>query len=276
MRTPLLISLAVLFLLLVAVPAHATIVIRAGVEDLTDKATVVVRGEVTHVESLWNEAHTTIQTKARIRVAAVLKGEAGAEIVATFPGGQVGEDRMKVSGVPAFEKGEEVVIFLWKNRDGDYLPLGLNQGKFRIETDPRTGERTAKNSLKGLSFVVARDRKPSTVPATEAAEPRPDAMPVATLERRIRDRLEAIRRGEVDPDAPVTGAPKAEDHPAEEAPKPDAGPDGKAEPAPAPVAEPGKRPVEETREENAEGEKKAEPTPAEQPTGQGGKGRGGK
>jgi hypothetical protein len=189
MRTILTLTVLLVFF---ASAAHATTVLRVDVDDLTDQATVVVRGEVESVVSKWVETESakSICTLVTLKVTRVLKGKAEARIVVTCPGGKVGDSQLKVSGVPEFVKGEKAVVFLWKNRFGDYLPLGMNQGRFRIRKDPKTGEETAENSLKGLAFMAPPDGKGGRRKVKLA----PDSFRAADLEKKITDRVEVLRK----------------------------------------------------------------------------------
>ena len=54
-------------------------------------------------------------------------------------GGRVGHMDSHVDGVPRFRPGEEVYLFLWREREGPYGVLGWAQGTFRIEHNPHTG-----------------------------------------------------------------------------------------------------------------------------------------
>lgn len=173
---------ALLAVLLAVAPAAAAVVLRVGVDDLTDKATAIVVGKVTSVEARWTTDHRTINTYVTIRVRKALKGAVDREVVVTCPGGRVGDDLLHVSGVPTFEKKERVLVFLWKNKNGDLLPLGLNQGKFHIHLDAKSGKVMASNSLEGLTFALRPGQS-----ASSAATP--DSMPLSDLEQKIEDRI---------------------------------------------------------------------------------------
>ncbi len=243
-------------LLLACLPASAAIVVRVGVEELTDTATLVIRGRVLESKARWTPDHATINTYVRVAVDEVLKGSAGAEVVVTCFGGTVGEHRIPVRGVPEFRKGETVVLFLWRNRRGELLPLGLNQGKFLVEKDPATGRLIARNSLKGLALVPLR-------PGAKLRK-RPDVLPLDTLRDRVRERLRLrnSKAGGKRPGAPEktpageAGAGKRE----EGAPgKKDAAKPGKTESA-APGGDPAPEGTETPK--GAPGGKKKDPEPA--------------
>ncbi|MHC4470282.1 MAG: hypothetical protein ACYS99_04895 [Planctomycetota bacterium] len=214
MRISTLVPVCLLALALFAGTATSAIVLRVTVEDLADKATVIVSGEVIESKARWTDDHSTINTYVRIAVSNVHKGEAGAEVVVTCQGGAVGDEKVPVEGVPEFTAGEQVLVFLWKNSRGDLLPLGMNQGKFLIEKDPETGEVMARNSLKGLCFARIGSSK-SSGPSLKKA----DVLALADLERRVRDRL--AKREEAKPAEESGEAPKPEEgKPAEDTASP--------------------------------------------------------
>ena len=74
MRSLLLIPLCVVLL---ASSASATIALRVDVNDLTDGATVIVRGEVTKIVSKWTDDESSIHTLVTLKVLKTLKGTAG-------------------------------------------------------------------------------------------------------------------------------------------------------------------------------------------------------
>jgi hypothetical protein len=211
MRIPRLFPICLLALALLAQSAAATIVLRVTVEDLAEKATLIVSGEVTEASARWTDDRATINTYVQIRVDKVVKGQADGTVEVTCPGGAVGDKRVAVEGVPKFTVGEQVFVFLWKNKRGEMLPLGLNQGKFLIEKDPDSGELMAKNSLEGLCFA-----RRGTI--GKAASSKPDRLELADLERRVRERLERLSKAD-DEDKPKEA--EGETKPADEPAKPE-------------------------------------------------------
>jgi len=156
--------------LLAAAPAAASTVLAATVEELTRTADLVVRGTVEGRESRFAPGGRRIFTTLRVRPAAVWKGSAGGVVEVTIPGGVVGDIGQRVSGVAAFDDGEEVVLFL-RRAGPAFGVMGLSQGKFRVEGD------TARNRVGGL-YRVER--------AIPAGERLAEEMPLAELERRVR------------------------------------------------------------------------------------------
>ena len=103
----------------------------------------------------------------------------------------------------SFAVDEQVMVFLWKDREGEWLVLGEAQGKFLLSTDAKTGVRMAENTLKGLCLVVRRDPKDPGGAAAKRAD------------RLSYDGLAAVVRDSVAEAAAATGttgtAPPAKD-----------------------------------------------------------------
>ncbi len=157
--------------LLLAGAAAATVARPATVEQLAREADAVVQGRVTRMESRWAADGRHIVTRVTVRVARVLRGVAGVEVVLEVPGGAVGGFGQRVDAAPSFEPGEEAVVFLRRIAGGRSLVHGLSQGKFRVEG----GE--ASPDLEGWAFVQE---------APPAGERRAERMPLDELERRVR------------------------------------------------------------------------------------------
>ena len=112
------------------------IVEELSVEDLTLRAGWILVGTVVDLKSEWNNERTLIHTYVTVAVEDHIKGASEQmEVTVTVPGGQVGDVGVSVSGVPAFSKGEEVLLFLEGNEAGVFHVLGGFQGKFVIYGD---------------------------------------------------------------------------------------------------------------------------------------------
>jgi hypothetical protein len=109
--------------------ANATMVQKLSEEDLVDQAQAIFLGRC-------------IYTYITISPQTTLKGDiAPQEITIRQLGGEVGGIGMHVEGASIFEEGEEALLFLKTGRKGFHRVLGLNQGKFSIETDEASGRR---------------------------------------------------------------------------------------------------------------------------------------
>lgn len=132
-------SLLALATVVPAVPARASLVTRMDPETLTRSSAVVVRGEVESVAVAPDE-RGTIHTWVTLHVEESLKGADGlSRVTLRLPGGAWRDRVSRVFGVPAFERGERVVVFAEPTRRGPLTVTGLFQGKYRVESG-ETGE----------------------------------------------------------------------------------------------------------------------------------------
>ncbi len=120
--------------LLVPAVVGATVLIPIEFRELVSIATVIVHGRVTGIQTQWTEGRRSVETVVTIDAGEYLKGNLGGTIAIHVPGGQIGRYRTVFVGAPEFRANDEVVLFLANNRI-----VGLNQGAFRIVTDPATG-----------------------------------------------------------------------------------------------------------------------------------------
>ena len=123
--------------------ARATSLELEGTADLLEKSDSVVIGRVVSTEARMREEHQFIYTYVTLEVDEVLKGhtaQSGRTIVLEELGGQVGPWLHYVEAVPHYHAGERVLAFLEDRDEGLFRTYGMIQGKFRFETDLRTGE----------------------------------------------------------------------------------------------------------------------------------------
>ena len=96
-----------------AAPAHATTLVRMGLEDLTATNEMVVVGRVVDVHSHWNGDGTFILTDVRIAVDDVLKGRRpSSDVTFTVMGGTVGDKTVMIVGGAELEWGASYALFL--------------------------------------------------------------------------------------------------------------------------------------------------------------------
>ena len=111
-------------------------------EELSKKSELIVTGKVVDQRSEWNEEKTRIYTRVTVSVDEYHKGErAERTLTVTHLGGEVGEVGELYTGTARFEKDEEVFLFLKKDQKGNYRVTGSNLGKYKIQHDPRTGQK---------------------------------------------------------------------------------------------------------------------------------------
>ena len=108
-------------------------VIEMSLEQLTLTASIIVVGKVRTVERTAGG----IKTRVTLAVEDSLKGEVGQTVIITQPGGTGGKVEMAVPEAATFERGEEVVVFLWTRSNGEHTVLGLFQGKLPVASDAK-------------------------------------------------------------------------------------------------------------------------------------------
>ena len=137
--------LAVVAVLAVAGPAAATVVPRLTLEEIVARSEVVVHGRCVRTWAAWDSERRFIWTHSEIQVLDRWKGAAGATVVVSELGGVVGEMGLAVDGMPRYEPGEEVVLFLYRVPNGYWRTRGLGQGKYEVEVSAR-GESRARDA----------------------------------------------------------------------------------------------------------------------------------
>jgi hypothetical protein len=166
-----------------AVAASATITEVRDVETLTQGSDAVIRGTVQSVESSWvgEGPQKSIVTRIKIQVSEKLKGDPGSVAEVVQPGGVIPESDIGqiVHGMPEFQRGEEVVVFLKRQAPSvtTYRVSGMAQGKYTVE---RTSD--GKNAFAVPSVVDAALVGPDGLPATSSAKP----LELTELRNRIR------------------------------------------------------------------------------------------
>ena len=113
----------------------ATTVVRFEFDSLCSQAETIVLARCVDKSSLLDGDR--IVTRTRFEVLELVKGTAEPQLVLTLPGGKVEGDRLHIPGIPQFEPGDQLVLFLSKpDARGSPWPMGLGQGCYRaIEED---------------------------------------------------------------------------------------------------------------------------------------------
>ena len=177
-------------LLIAAAAAPASVVLRATVEDLALAADTVVEGVVADHGVSMDAAAGAIWTTWRVSVSSTIAGPAVSEVRVRVRGGTIGRTVQETIGAPQFADGERVIVFLGDETAGGREVVGMAQGAFHAERDPRTGAISWRNSVEGLSLVDAEGREAAAGPL---------ALTRADLAARVvaaRDARDAQRRAE--------------------------------------------------------------------------------
>jgi len=108
-------------------------------EELVRQSSSVIYARVADVRSQWTDDRRSIDSLVTVEVIKGLKGEPGAALTLTVPGGQVGKYLNLMPGAPSFARGDLVVLFLTGR--GPRLPIttGFTQGIYRVVQDAASG-----------------------------------------------------------------------------------------------------------------------------------------
>ena len=167
-------------LLLICFTAQATTVPSVGLEELVDQSEIIVHGRVVQSWATWDGAHKYIWTHHLIAVIDGVRGSGAGYVVASEPGGQLGNVGMRFSGALDYGVGEETVVFLYRTPIGFLRATGYGQGKYTVTQEARV--RANSNGLDLLPRKGLRGAELSTL----------NGLTVDDFKARVRD---AIRRG---------------------------------------------------------------------------------
>jgi hypothetical protein len=119
------------------------------VESMSKSADLIITGKVTQQNSNWNETRTRIYTTATIQVEESIKGNSQSLVEVRYPGGEVGDVGELYTHMPKFEKNEEVLVFLTKDKtESSYKVFNGEDGKINIISNPQTGEKVTTSNVK--------------------------------------------------------------------------------------------------------------------------------
>jgi len=143
--------LAVVFL---SVTAFATTVVPASVERLTAQSTHVTLARAIDNRSLWDASHGRIYTLTRFQAVRMMKGSLPTIFTVKRLGGHLDGYNMKVAGVREWQPGDNTVLFLQPDVDGNFIVTGLMQGDFRVVRSS-AGVLTVNNGVRGARQLDA-------------------------------------------------------------------------------------------------------------------------
>jgi len=151
--------------------ATSTSVVAPTFDELVARAESVFVGRVVAERSLWvdSRAGRAIVTDVTFAIERTIKGPLYAERSLEFLGGTVGDDTLRVSGMPEFHVGDRDVLFV--NDSGRPVsPLvGFMYGRFRILRDARSGREVVRTHdgrpLASVDEVGNRNAPAASAPA---------------------------------------------------------------------------------------------------------------
>jgi len=167
--------------LLAVAPMSASLVVSAEFREVVTEAALVVRGVVTDVRAV-DARGRGVESMVTMAVESVVKGDSGVFVTLRVPGGELGRRRFVMVGAPRFAMGDRAVLFLKRDPEGWWRPIGLSQGVYRVRADGRSGLPVVPSPI--LSRVKA-------VPGrTAGADARRGTIPVQEFESLVRLVLE--------------------------------------------------------------------------------------
>lgn len=142
-----------LFAIAFVLPLCANSIEKKDLKRLSVEAKAIAEVVVLDRQAAWDQAGKLIWTHYTLQIRATWKGSLPKTIRLSEPGGIVGAIGQRIAGVPTYEVGEALVIFLTEDALSQWRTVGLIQGAFRIaqRTDGQAGVRFAR----GLSHVTA-------------------------------------------------------------------------------------------------------------------------
>jgi hypothetical protein len=156
---------ASLLLVLGAVLAlKATTLQRYDLQELSERAEQVFVG--TCVATGTELIEGRIYTRVEFEVQDMVKGRHEERVIVHFLGGEHEGTRLQLAGMPTFVDGEDVVLFLTEKDALDHpWPVGLAQGKFRVEYSGAAKKATVSRNLAGARYYPAAAAAKSAVAA---------------------------------------------------------------------------------------------------------------
>ena len=128
--------------------AFSTTLVRMDLDDLTAQSHAVAQGTITASRTEWDRSHSIIFTIYTVNANEYLKGQLGATFELKEPGGELDGIAVKVDSVPIFNVGDEAVLFVWTDGEGNHQAIGFEQGAVAVQTDPATGQKTADRTIR--------------------------------------------------------------------------------------------------------------------------------
>ncbi len=148
-----------------ALPAGATRFVMLTIEELARGADAVVHARVEALETS-RDAAGRIHTRVELAVDEVWKGSMAAgrwSLVAG--GGTLGETTVRAVGQAEYSVGDEVVAYLVRTAAGEWVTLGMAQGRFQVNRDDATGRGWVRNLFWGGAMEGGKGRTLSWPPS---------------------------------------------------------------------------------------------------------------
>jgi hypothetical protein len=129
-------------LALIVPPAvEATSVKSLDLKELAEQASLIADVNVTATQSYWAapSGGSAIRTRVTFTVNKLVKGQTNSPFTLEYLGGQVGNQKMAVAGMPVPKVGERLIIFAHGPSTAYVSPfIGFDQGALRVIRDRQT------------------------------------------------------------------------------------------------------------------------------------------
>lgn len=175
-------------------PAGSTTLLKLSVDRMSAEAHMIVRGHVAWDYSTRQGSFTPVYTFTGIEITQCVAGECPETITLKHRGGTVGDFTQIIPGMPRFAPGQEVLLFLRADPEGEpdmYAVFGMVQGFFLLLQDPETNETVAVQQL--VDVTVASQGPDGTIVPEKSLDP--VVMEIDTLVAWIRDARAAAEKG---------------------------------------------------------------------------------
>ena len=131
---------------------RASTVILMELDALVSESDSIVQGVIEGVESRWEGDY--VFTYATVRIDDPLKGDRSRTLTIRQVGGRVGELEVRVAGMPRFEPGMALILFLTDSGNGTFHVTGMNQGSYVVNQDYAISNITGVDLVNPKSGVV--------------------------------------------------------------------------------------------------------------------------
>ncbi len=171
----------------VARPAEGTMVLSMNAEQLAEQADRIFHGTVTEVKETFDSEGRWCQMITFL-VEEAFKGDIEGQLTIK----QVNPNPKKLNdgtiitstlfqGVPQYEVGEEILIFLRGNSMIGYTsPVGLGQGAFRVEKDT-TGQKKLVNGVGNLGLFQRMNHQTAALKAQGIDKTKPQDLSLSQM-----------------------------------------------------------------------------------------------
>ena len=154
--------------LVLAAGVAASVVKKMELAEIVSNGELIFEGRVVATDAILNKKGT-ISTAVTVEVDRPFRGaKASEKLVFWIAGGELGGQGLVIPGMPRFHAGERMLLFLTgETTSGVRAPVGLGQGKFGIEVDPKTGAKRVSRALSDLEFLDPKTGKSGHGPDAE-------------------------------------------------------------------------------------------------------------